>query len=357
MVEFCGKNFLHREILKRVGRIEQIAGLREITLRNGRAERIRAVDINTGGGLYLTLLLSRGMDIGRAFYRGIPLAWYSSPGEVHPSFYEPEDFGWLRSFGGGLLVSCGLRHAGAPAEDNGEKMGLHGRISHTPAELVSLNQKWAEDEFIMEVKGIVRETRIFGENIVMERVVRAQGGEKRIVLEDEVRNEGFEDTPHMILYHVNLGFPVVDNGSHLLAPVKEVHPRDEEAEKGAGEYNLFTEPVPGFKEQCYFLNMEEDKEGNIKVAVVNPRLEGGIGVYLKYPKKVLPHFVEWKMMGEGVYAVGIEPANCLLLHRKELREKGLLPYLRKGEKVSYRIEIGVIEGEEIRQFEKEISAY
>ena len=352
MANFFGKDFSAAEILKRVGRIEQIAGLREIILEGGKKERMKAVDINTGTGLSLTVLLSRGMDIGRTFYRGIPLTWFSSSGEVHPSFYESEGLGWLRSFGGGLLVTCGLCHAGAPAEE--EKIGLHGRISHIPAELVSLVQKWEKDEFIMEVKGIMRETQVFGENIVLERTISAKGGEKRIFLEDRVRNEGFETVPHMILYHLNLGFPVVDEGSYLFAPVKEVQARDEEAKKGVEEYNLFTKPMPGFKEKCYFLKMQEDAKGKVKVGIINPGLEEGIGVYLQYSKEALPHFVEWKMMGEGVYVVGIEPTNCLLLPRKELHQKGILPELKKGEERVYKIEIGVIEKEEISQFERKI---
>ena len=175
MVDFFGKKFSPEEILKRVGRIEQIAGLREITLKGGKSEGTRAIDLNTGNGLSLTILLSRGMDIGRTSYRGIPLTWFSSPGEVHPSFYEPERLGWLRSFSGGLLVTCGLLHAGAPAEEAGEKIGLHGRISHIPAALVSLTQRWEKGEFIMEVKGQMRESRVFGENVVMERTIRAKG--------------------------------------------------------------------------------------------------------------------------------------------------------------------------------------
>ncbi len=282
------------------------------------------------------------------------MTWFSSTGEVHPSFFDPRGFGWLRSFGGGLLVTCGLKHVGPPAEEEGEKHGLHGLISHIPAELVSVIQRWEENDFIMEVRGEVRETQVFGENLVLERKIWAKGGEKRIFIEDRVRNEGFQDTPHLILYHINLGFPLIDEGSYLLAPVEEIRPRDEEAEKEKEKYYLFTKPLPGFKERCYFLNLKENPEGKVKVAVINPHLEGGMGVYLIYPKSVLPYFIEWKMMGEGVYAVGIEPANSLILPRKELKEKGILPFLKKGEEVTYRLEIGVVEREEISAWEGEI---
>ncbi|MCD6219936.1 DUF4432 family protein, partial [Candidatus Calescamantes bacterium] len=55
----------------------------------------------------------------------------------------------------------------------------------------------------------------------------------------------------------------------------------------------------------------------------------------------LPYFVEWKMMGEGAYVVGIEPSNTFLLPREELKKKGLLPYLAPDQEVKYELEIGV----------------
>ena len=38
----------------------------------------------------------------------------------------------------------------------------------------------------------------------------------RLVVEDAVTNEGYETTPHMLLYHCNLGYPVLSEDSELL---------------------------------------------------------------------------------------------------------------------------------------------
>ncbi len=341
MIQFSNRDYPKKELLKRVGRIEQLAGIRRVRLAEGRGEGIEMAEVYTGSGFAFEVILSRGMDIGRASYRGIPLSFQASPGLVHPSYYDPRKFGWLRSFTGGLLVTCGLTHAGVPATEGNEEIGLHGRISHIPAEIISLQREWKDEKLYLGVTGEVRESRMFGENIVLRRKIGSRAGENRLFIADSVRNESFQKTPHIILYHVNIGFPLIDNGSYLEANVKECTPRDEEAEKDRENFDKFSSPVPGFREKCYFLDIEENSQGKAEVSIVNPGLK--LKVYLIYPKKVLPYFVEWKMMGEGNYVVGIEPSNTLLLPREELKKKGLLPYLAPGEEINYELEIGVEE--------------
>ena len=336
-----GKEYSNKELLKKVGRVEQIAGIRKVELKEGKGGGTELVEFYTGSGFEFEVILSRGMDIGRTSYKGIPISFIASPGTVHPSYYDRRGFGWLRSFGGGLLVSCGLTHAGVPAQEGTEEIGLHGRVSHIPAELISLQREWKNDELYLGIKGEVRETRLFGENFLLNREIYTKMGEKRLWINDTVANEGFEKSPHVMLYHVNIGFPLVDEGSYLEANIEKCIPRDEEAEKGKEDFDKFTFPIPHFKEKCYFLDIKEDANGRAKVSIVNHDLK--LKMYLVYTKRVLPYFVEWKMMGEGVYAVGIEPTNILLLPREELKKKGLIPYLDPGEKVSYSMEIGVEE--------------
>ena len=338
-MDIFNRSYSKRELLRRVGKIEQVAGVRRVMLTEGRGGGMEIAEVYTGSGFEFEVILSRGMDIGRASYKGNPLSFQASPGPVHPSYYESHGFGWLRSFGGGLLVTCGLTHAGIPAVEGIEELGLHGRISHIPTEIVSLKREWKDNELYLEVSGEARETRMFGENLVLRRKVWSKGGENRLFVTDSVINEGFEKTPHVILYHVNIGFPFVDRDSYLEAKVKECIPRDKEAEEGKENFDKFSPPIPGFKEKCYFLDLEENSEGKVKVSIVNPELK--LKVYLIYEKKVLPYFVEWKMMGEGAYVVGIEPSNTFLLPREELKKKGLLPYLAPDQEVKYELEIGV----------------
>ena len=95
------------------------------------------------------------MDIGRAEFRGIPISWRSPTGDVAATHFESADLGWLRSFHGGLLVGCGLRHVGARSHDGEQELGLHGRVSNTPAERVTVTEGWVDGAYRMEVTGQV----------------------------------------------------------------------------------------------------------------------------------------------------------------------------------------------------------
>ena len=348
MVRLYGEDFSREELLKRVGDISQIGGVSRYELIEGKEKGVEAVDFRTGTGFNWTVLLGRGMDISRAEHKGIPLCWRSSTGDVASSYYEPEGLGWLRSFYGGLLVTCGLTYAGAPCGDEGEELGLHGRISHIPARNVCVDGRWEKDEYVMWARGKVIETSVFGENICLTREIKAKLGEARLFVHDIVENRGYRKTPHMILYHINGGFPVVSEGSELLSASLEVIPRDEEAKVGLEEYHKFLPPTPGFKERCYYHRMGTDSEGNVRAALVNKKLLGGqgFGFYIKYPKSELPEFVEWKMNGEGIYVVGMEPANCWVEGRDKVRQKGRLSFLEPGERREYHLEIGVLSSKE-----------
>jgi hypothetical protein len=79
-----------------------------------------------------------------------------------------------------------------------------------------------------------------------------------------------------------------------------------------------------------------------------------MAVYVRYRRAELPRFIEWKMMGEGTYAVGMEPANGLVLGRDKEKGWGTLQYLKPQETREFHIEIGVLVGEEIRNLKEKI---
>ena len=346
MPELYGRRHSKTELLERVGDIAQVGGTRRYILSDGNENGVEVAEFRTGTGFRFNVLLSRGMDISLCEYKGIPLSWCSPTGDVAPNYFEPEGSGWLRSFHGGLVVTCGMTYAGAPCVDNGKNLGLHGRISNTPAKNTWVDGEWQGDDYVMWAQGRVREASVFGENIRLTRRVWARLGENRFFIHDVVENLSFDPIEHMYLYHINVGFPVVDDGTELLCPSLSVRPRDAEAEKGKEEYARFSNPVPGYKEKVYYHEMGSDAEGNVYASLVNRRLGDGFGIYVKYPRIELPRFTEWKMMGQGTYVVGLEPANCLVEGRAKERERGTLVVLAPGEKKEYHLEIGILSSPE-----------
>ena len=78
-----------------------------------------------------------------------------------------------------------------------------------------------------------------GENLLLRRRISAVMGESRFFIDDIVTNEGPRAWPHMMLYHVNVGFPVVDAGARLIAPSRKVMPRTELAAKELDQHDRF----------------------------------------------------------------------------------------------------------------------
>jgi hypothetical protein len=106
----------------------------------------------------------------------------------------------------------------------------------------------------------------------------------------------------------------------------------------------------------YLHTMAADADGRAWAALLNRGLRprggpAGLGLYLAFRADTLPYLSEWRMLAEGEYVVGLEPANTKVLNRAVLRREGRLPVLQPGETREMEVELGVLEGpEEIEAF-------
>jgi uncharacterized protein DUF4432 len=358
MAKLFGKRYTKDQLLARTGDIAQIAGVRMFTYAEGPAKGVAAAEFKTGSGFRFTALIDRCLDIGPAEWCGTPLAWRSSAGVVHPHTYEPQGAGWIRGFGGGLMVTCGMTHFGPPCEHDGEQLGVHGRASNLQAFDICHGAYWDEDDYVMFVEGSIRETRIFGENLLLRRRISAVMGEHRLFVDDIITNEGPRSWPLMLLYHVNPGFPVVDAGSKLLAPSRKVIARDDVAASELDQHATFIRPTRDYQERVYCHKLGADRRGQTLAAVANMKKGGrGLGVYVRFNRKQLPWLTEWKMMGERDYVVGIEPATNRIGGRAEESKAGRLNYLEPGEARHFNLELGALTNErETNALRREVKA-
>jgi len=341
------------DILRFVGRIEQVGGVRLVKLDQGLETGVRVAQVRTGTGFGFSVLLDRGISISDAEYRGAAIGWKSQTGDVGPSYYDPRGAEWLRGFFGGLLTTCGLTWAGAACTDEGAELGLHGRGAFLPAETVNATGEWVGDRYVIRVEGRVREARVFGPNVVLTRKIETELGSNKMMIEDTITNEGWNESPLMILYHFNIGFPVLDEGSRLVSTSTRYVPRDEAAWDRHGEFDRFGPPERAFREKVYFHDVAVDTEGYAYVGIVNEKFDGGkgIGVSLKFRKDQLRRLIEWKMTGEGEYVVGMEPSNCLVMGRAKERKWNTLEILKPGESKKVQVELNVLTClEDIRVF-------
>lgn len=343
VAELFGQKLSKQTLMRRVGDISQVAGVRPVTLREGRGDGVKAVDVHTQA-LNFTVLMDRGMDIAWADYKGVPLSYVSTTGVCSPAFFEEPGIGFLRNFAAGLLTTCGLTSMGAPCEDAGDTLGLHGRISNIPAHNQSVYAEWEGDDYVMRVGGKVRQSRVFGENMTLTREIETRLLSDSLVIRDTVENCGFTEQPLMLLYHINFGYPIVDKDTVLVQSATKVTPRDDVAAKGMDTFNVFHDPQPGYSEQVFYHDMEPDASGRVTACLFNKNLgEKGLGAYVRFCKDQLPYLIEWKQMGEGEYVVGLEPGNAAPEGRAKEREAGRLKFIKPGEKQQIEIEIGVVD--------------
>ncbi|HQK22864.1 MAG TPA: DUF4432 family protein, partial [Candidatus Latescibacteria bacterium] len=88
MANLWGKHWTKRELLERVGDISQIADVRKSVLADGNNTGVEVFDFATGSGFAFTVAAGRAMDVVAASYQGKALAWRSSVGDPHGSFYD-----------------------------------------------------------------------------------------------------------------------------------------------------------------------------------------------------------------------------------------------------------------------------
>jgi len=302
------------EMRRRTGDLAALAEVRQITFADGPERGIRAAQFRTGSGLN--------------FENGLS---------------------WLRSFSG-LLVTAGLDHTLAPAERSAAayryparttvRHPLHGRVANTPARLLSLGAQWRDGQYVLWAEGEVRQAAVFAENLVLRRRIEATAGRDEIRITDQVCNDGFDPTPHRMLYHVNFGWPLLDEGTRLLAPSQDTPWTSDSCAVQGTSHKRFPAPIAGFVEEVRHHRPLAGPSGRAEAALINDRL--AMAVVLSWQLDELPHLIQWSHLREGGYAVGLEPSTHHPLSPVDDPSDLLAP----GETRHYDVRLRVVTGSE-----------
>jgi hypothetical protein len=343
--ELWRTQYTRTELAERLGDLRQLAEVRPFEFADGPERGVRGVSIRNAAGLAFRVLLERGMGLYDLQFRGVPVPFLSAAGAIHPAYSDLAGTGWLRTWPGGFLTPCGLTQVGSPCRDGEEELGMHGRVAGLPAENVAWGADWQGDDYLLWVEGGLRESVVFGENLLLRRRIWTRLDAAYLWIEDKVENQGLKPSPHMFLQHFNLGFPLVGSTARLILPEHTTQPRDDNAAAGLPECLSFSDPVADYAEQVFYHDLLAGADGRVEISLVNAAFNGGqgLGLTLRYPKIQYPVFVEWKMMQAGTYVVGLEPSNCHVEGRSAERASGRLQFLQPGEVRRYAIEVEFFE--------------
>lgn len=343
-MKLYGKKFSKIELLKYVGSVSQIGGIEVGELTEGMSKGVRTVIVKTAEGLEYTVNPDCGMNISSCTYKGLPICWKTGTGSTNPGLYDAQLTGWLRSFNGGLLVTCGLSQIGAACVDEGVAYGLHGRISNTPAEVTAVKGEWIGDRYRMEFEGTVRESMALGQRLVLRRKISSWLDSSEITVEDTITNESWYDTPLLTSYHINLGYPLVTETAtvNFKNCINADYYNDASRERGFDNINDCDRPTKNFAEQIYLQNLEA-KDGFREYEVKNTVDGGELAVKISFSEN-LNKLIHWRQFGEGDYVLGFEPANTTIGGRAKERADGNVVTLKAQESVKYTINFNFSRG-------------
>jgi len=279
--------------------------------------------------LEFEVLPGRGFDIGDTWYRGIPVSWFSPTRDARalPSLTGNQ---WLSRFTGGLLTTCGLDNIG-PAT---AAQGMHGNIGHLPADEVAWTVNASND---IALSGVIESTALFGASFRVHRTVKAStsvaGAELHIV--DTVTNIGIDDAPLSMLYHVNLGAPLIAPGTRVAMDSTRVtasapHP-------DVPDWTTLPSPVERQTESVFEHLVEPRGDGFAHASVTSSVVD--LAVVVEWSAATLPHLNQWVVPTRGRWALAIEPSSAPLFGPGRDAPHAGAPLLAVGETRSHEIRI------------------
>ena len=298
----------------KISNLNEVASLRRYTLTEGVERGLDVIDCDNGRIRFL-LNVTKACDVMQLYHKGVNVSFVSKNG------FSARELSFLDRFEGGMLYTCGLDSVGGR-----EGFEIHGSLHNTPARITRAE---CSEEGIL-VEATVKSTALFGRNLTLKRRIAAKPFSDTLSIKDTVVNEGFCDEDYALLYHVNVGYPMIDEGAYVTLDEKNVIPRTPWSEKNIASMKNIGAPVPLEEETCYFLELEKPR-----ASVTNERL--GKRLTVSYSPDILDHFIEWRSMASGDYALGFEPTTTFLDDKFEYKK------LAPSESVEISLDITVEE--------------
>ncbi len=327
----------------------QVGGIDAYTIDEGPARNVRALLVNTGGGLRYRILVDRGLDIDQAFLGPHSLTFLSHKGVTPPTRALDRGLDWLKGFAVGLLTSCGPFNIGGPGADEDGEFGLHGPHSNTAATIESITQPDPHgNQREMSVTARIRYGAFYGPCVELKRKISSVLGENTIYFVDEFFNAGNQDVPHAWLLHINFGYPLLDSGAEFCYSEERVEPLPGHEAAAAlfvegASYKRIPDVLPehsGPTSLVGYIYPKADKNGMTSVAIANPKIP--LAVSIGYNMKDFPRCANWQHWGKYEYVAALEPSTGSVEGRDKDRPRGLLGTLKSGEKKIYRYMIDAI---------------
>jgi len=340
MPKLWGREWTRQDLMRHVGSLSQVFGIRPVSGGAGKETGLRCIEMNNGGGLQLTVAESKALDLLQVSWKGMNLGFETKAGIHAPWLCDEVGMSYRRNLGAGFLYTAGLSNVGGFCEEDNEYHYAHGALKNTPAETVSCRTDWDGDECTLTVEGEVRESAFFGRNLLLRRSISTQVGSNSFRIHDVIENQDFAPAQLMLLYHMNLGFPLLEEGAELLLRAKTTEAMSAHTLTDP-DWRIMCPPIDNNEEYLYVHTPQVDADGMARAALWNERLS--LGLEVSFTPQTLPYLVQWKCMKSGDYALGVLPSTCKPVGRLAAAETDQLTTLGSFETMELELELRVVE--------------
>ena len=334
---------MNKALLKHLGNIDQLAGVRLERLEEGNGTGMRIARVWNAAGLNFSVTPDRCLDLYDFSYKGVNLAFHSKNG-LGASAFLPLPGEFFSDWRGGMLATCGLDNVGGAAQaDELNVFPIHGRIGSRAAEQFGSDARWEGDDYVLRLSGVVRESRLYGRSLELRRQIETSLYASEVTITDTITNLTDAPEPVFLLYHFNFGFPLLDGDALYFGSNAQT---SDYSKSGDTDFYHMHAPVDGLPQQT-FCHVPHTK-GIVTAGLYQPKLQ--LSAYLRYDTTSLPYLLEWKCLKSHDYVLAIEPANCPAHDRvTDLAEQNAF-LLGAYESVTYRVTLGVSEGAAAQAF-------
>lgn len=327
--------------------LDAYAGVRLVTLGDGSERGVRVLELRSGGGLDAEIIIDRTFDIGRVALHGTTLSWHAPAGYRNPAFMNADaeqGQGFLTGMSG-FLTTCGFDHIRQPETEAASDAPLHpttqityplhGAGAHQPARLIGYGideeapggpRIWCEGEVVQSM--------MFRGTLRLRRRIEMPLGGTTLTLKDTVTNIGPTPMPSMMLYHVNLGHPLVADDSILaIDPAQDLR-----GSHTADPRSCFG-PAPDTPVSEISVHKQTPTDGMATCQLGT--LKNGLTLSVAYSTETLPYLQILRVRGMGYNLIGIEPCSAAGPTRKAAHEAGDLPVLPAGAKRCFTLQFNI----------------
>lgn len=274
---------------KQISNIQEVCYIREYSFTSGKEKGVEVIELYNGL-LRVLLNKSKALDVLQLFYKGKNMSLITKNG------ISNSNGAFSKRFEGGLLYTVGLDSAGVR-----EGYEIHGSFHNLLPNVI--RKEILEDKIVVEA--IIEDKELFGKNLLLKRKYTLGLNESTLVLEDTLINSGTKEEDYCLLYHNNLGYPLLDEDDKIIIENNGIIPRTDFAKKMIDSWDVMGNAEDDIEETCYFIKVKNGK------AILNNN-KANLQFVLDYSSNTLPEFVLWKQTKSQDFAMGFEPSTTVL---------------------------------------------